>query len=109
MIEEKPYQRFALVEETSTDGWRLGTITGFVDQSWGDAFVEAPDGSRAGLVWVLDSSEFKMLQSADEKCWGVYQVAFPNRMADIGSLVENFRAVLPKLREAYDTSRGIKG
>lgn len=103
-----PYERFVLIEETATEGWRLGTITSFVGGSWGDAFVEAPDGSRAGLVWVLNSTEFKALCPADNECWGVYQVPFEKPMSDVKDLIENFRATLPRLREAYEAVQRSK-
>lgn len=106
MKRERPYAQFCLVEETATDGWRLGTIMSFVGHAWGDAFVEAPDGSRAGVVWILDSTEFKVLQPADEDRWGVYQVPFAKPMSGVNDLVENFRAALPQLRRAHAVAHG---
>src|SRR5438128_1251928 len=48
------YHGFVVIPETCTEGWCLGSITEFEDPAGctsGDAFVIAPDGGRAGLVW----------------------------------------------------------
>ena len=53
----KPYHGFTLVDGVAIDGFRLGTITDYMQSdsasgcTVGDAFVEAPDGTRAGLMW----------------------------------------------------------
>lgn len=101
MNSETPYAQFNIVDEALIDGWRLAMIMGYVDQTWGDAFVQAPDGTRAGVVWVLESDDFKTLQLPDGERWGVYQVPFKKRMANRHDVADNFRDVLPKLRDAY--------
>ena len=105
MKQEKPYARFPLIADTATDGWRLGTIMSFVDNVWGDAFVEAPDGSRAGVVWVLNETEFKTLQPPDDTRWGVYQAPFSKPMCAVADLVENFRMALPQIKQAYESAQ----
>lgn len=47
------YHGFPIIESSLSDGFRLGMITDFVSQptDYGDAFVVAPDNTRAGLVW----------------------------------------------------------
>ena len=47
------YYGFIVLDDVSVDGFTLGKITDFEADPCdeGDAFVIAPDGSRAGLVW----------------------------------------------------------
>ena len=56
---DKPvtYANFHLIPETRTDGWTYGAMTVYDDNQdgcrEGDGFVEAPDGARAGLDWIV--------------------------------------------------------
>ena len=53
---------FVVLDDVSVDGFTLGKITDFEVEPCmeGDAFVIAPDGSRAGLVWeVCDPPYFR--------------------------------------------------
>ena len=98
------YHGFPIIEETETDGWRLGAITSFEDPhgcTEGDGFVVAPDGTRAGLVW--DTGDFPTYEISppEPRRWGVYGVAFPKPVRDVADLVDCFRAVLPDLRSIY--------
>jgi hypothetical protein len=98
------YHGFPLVEETRTDGWCFGAITDYEDPNgceWGDGFVVAPDGSRAGIVWGADGFELSEVLPPDEKRWGVYHVPFPKPIRTTQDLVECFRAILPKLKEIH--------
>src|SRR5881398_818527 len=54
------YHGFVILEDVEIDGFRLGIISDFCDppSPWGDAFVIAPDDSRAGLVWELSAEPF---------------------------------------------------
>jgi hypothetical protein len=47
------YHGFVVLEDVSVEGFTFGAITDFEAEpsDTGDAFVVAPDGSRAGLVW----------------------------------------------------------
>src|SRR5262245_48377424 len=68
------YHGFPLIEETRTDGWVMGAISEFADPAgceWGDAFVQAPDGSRAGLVWEVGDFELYEIVAPDSDRWGV--------------------------------------
>ena len=49
------YHGFRILEDVNVDGFTLGVITDFEVEPavYGDAFVVAPDGSRAGLVWEI--------------------------------------------------------
>ena len=49
------YHGFVVLDDVTADGFTLGKITDFEAEPCdeGDAFVIAPDGSRAGLVWEI--------------------------------------------------------
>ena len=53
------YTGFPVIEGSEVDGFRLGMITDFEAKpgTMGDAFVVAPDNSRAGLVWGTEVDE----------------------------------------------------
>lgn len=98
------YHGFPIVPETSTDGWVYGAITSFEGpepETEGDGFVVAPDGSRAGIAWATDTSEFYEIMPPDEGRWGVYGVCFPRPVSGLADLVFNFRAVLPLLKRRF--------
>jgi len=103
------YHGFPLLEESRTDGWCLGTITEFADPDGcesGDAFVVAPDGSRAGLVWQVGAFETEVICEPDEGRCGVYSIAFPRAVRNTEDLVLCFREVLPELKAIYAGTRG---
>jgi hypothetical protein len=97
------------VEETLTDGWCYGAITEFLEpdkpegSDSGDGFVVAPDGSYCGLVWSTDCPwEFEQIEGPRrDKFWGVFEVRFPKPVRSLADLVDDFRHVLPGLRESY--------
>jgi hypothetical protein len=102
------YHGFPLVEETRTEGWCYGAITEYDNSTAypdgcdsGDGFVEAPDGSRAGLVWSTGEYPMSEICAPSEGRWGVYAVAFPKPIKNVEDLVDCFRAVLPDLRAAH--------
>jgi hypothetical protein len=103
------YHGFNLVEETRTDGWCFGAITEFEDVEgceWGDGFVVAPDGRRAGIVWEVGEGDIQIVAPPDETRWGVYPIYFPRMVRTVDDLVFNFREVLPELKRRYqDVSR----
>jgi len=106
------YYGFPLIEETRTEDWCYGAITDFLDRdrpegcTFGDGYVQAPDGSRAGLVWAVGTYESKELLKPDPERWGVYEVAFPRPIHTIEDLVYNFRHLLPWLQRVYETIHG---
>ena len=57
------------------EGFQLGMITDLIAErdGAGDAFVIAPDGSRAGLVWEseVDAPHFTEVLAPDDQLWGV--------------------------------------
>ena len=99
------YYGFPIIEESETDGWRVGAITEFIDEEDGDAFVVAPDGSRAGLVWEVGDGEFATICEPETDRWGVYAVWFPRPVKSVDDFVINFRHVLPLLRAKFDQIR----
>ena len=106
------YHGFVVVPETYTDGWCLGAITDFIDPSgctFGDAFVIAPDGSRAGLVWEVGTDPLQQILPPGPGRWGVYAVSFPHSMRTVDDMVSAFRAILPQLKLAYDQANADVG
>ena len=98
------YHGFPLIRETITDGWYLGAITEYEDPEGcdsGDAYVVAPDGSRAGLVWDVGGGKIDEICPPDESRWGVYQIWFKRPVRTTDDLVAAFRTVLPELERIY--------
>jgi hypothetical protein len=90
------------------EGFTFGMITDFELQptDQGDAFVVAPDGSRAGLVWTRsDEATFEKVCGLDRGRWGVWAVSFPNPMDSRENVRRNLRFVLPKLKEQWNAWR----
>ena len=99
------YHGFPIIAETMTDGWVLGVITEYADVDgceFGDAFVVAPDGSRAGLVWNVGEGDPIELSPCEEARWGVYEIFFPRPIRTTEDLVLGFRAVLPQLQRIFE-------
>jgi hypothetical protein len=74
------YHGFVILQDVSADGFVFGKISDFEAESsdYGDAFVIAPDNSRAGLVWeVLDNSYFREVLPPDPNRWGRLGRFFP--------------------------------
>ena len=102
------YHGFPIVPETMTDEWCLGVITEYEDPNGcdaGDAYVVAPDGSRAGLVWDVGDGKLSQICPPDEERWGVYQVWFSKPVRTTDDLVARFREILPQLQEVFDRLR----
>ncbi|MEI5908581.1 3-deoxy-8-phosphooctulonate synthase [Bacillus spongiae] len=102
------YYGFPLVKETETDGFIYGEITDYMDFdqeegcTYGDGYVQAPDGSRAGLIWEVDEKPYLSVSIQPEEVrWGVYNVGFAKPIQSIDDLIYNFRKVLPLIKEAY--------
>ena len=114
-----PYYGHPLLEETRSEGWCLGVITDPFESDCdagctiGDAFVEAPDGSRAGLVWTLDTQpRFAVIREPDCGRWGVFHFTVLQPIAKMDELREAFVALLPALkmlRERFQPKLGEPG
>ena len=73
------YHGFVVLDDVTADGCTLGKITDFEAEPCdeGDAFVIAPDGSRAGLIWeVCDPSYFREVMPIEAGRWGLWGVGF---------------------------------
>lgn len=96
------YHGFPVIEESETDGWKMGAISEFENADVGDAFVIAPDGSRAGLVWEIGEGEFTTICKPEPDRWGVFAVWFPRPIVNVEDFIFNFRHVLPLLRQRFE-------
>ena len=99
------YYGFPIVPESMTDGWCLGVITDYLDLEGcdsGDAYVVAPDGWRAGLVWDVGEGDVRQISPPDDQRWGVYQIWFSRPIRTTDDLVDCFREVLPQLKTIHD-------
>ncbi|MFO1042745.1 MAG: hypothetical protein U0941_13210 [Planctomycetaceae bacterium] len=102
------YHGFPLLESTRREGWCLGAITDPFEADTpegctiGDLFVEAPDGSRAGLVWNVDPQpRFAVLQPPNGRSWGLFHFTFPRPVRTVSELEEVFGDILPVLKRLY--------
>ncbi len=92
------------VLDVEVDGFRLGMITDFLAQPTdaGDAFVVAPDGSRAGLVWETGADPYlREVLPPDERRWGVWAVGQPLPMTTLDEAREYLAAIVPSLRRRW--------
>ena len=102
------YHGFKVLNDVVVDGFILGAITDFEAEQCGegDAFVIAPDDSRAGLVWKISSEpEFAAVCPASEERWGVWAVAFPFEMTSRENARLNLETVLPQLKPKWEQWR----
>jgi hypothetical protein len=99
------YHGFPLLEESRTpDGWCFGTISDPdcpEGRNWGDAFVVAPDDSRAGIIWHVGPSEIGVSIEPEKDRWGVYTLGLAREIHSQQELVEQLRAWLPELQRRY--------
>lgn len=106
------YHGYVIVPETCTGGWCLGTISEFDEpggDEGGDAFVVAPDGRSATLVWDVGDAPLAEILPPDAERWGVYSISFPAPIRSVQDLAAAFRAVLPELQAQYAALRGGEG
>jgi len=103
------YYGFPILEDSLTDGWRLGVISNPSDAADGDyldGFVVAPDGSRAGLVWERGVTEIREVLAPTANRWGVYSVPLPLGVDGDDDLIAAFRQLLPQLKPLWTKARG---
>jgi hypothetical protein len=99
------YHGFPVLDDVEVDGFKFGMITDFENSECtsGDAFVVAPDGNRAGIVWQVNTKgEFREILPFDRERWGVWFVSFPHPMRSRRDAQQNLQAVLPRLKEQWD-------
>jgi len=111
----KPYYGFPLIKETTTDGFTMGSITDFLEKdsdegcTIGDAFIEGPDGTRAGIMWEVGKEFlFSTILEPDSDRWGVYIFNVRKAVNSIDDFKNNFRLMLPKIKELYKETRQFK-
>jgi hypothetical protein len=95
---------FLVVPETCIDGWCLGLISELdaaKGSDCGDAFVVAPDGTQAALMWEVGVAAVQEILPPDAERWGVYAVSFPGVVRSVTDLVAGFRSVLPELQAIH--------
>ena len=99
------YHGFVVLDDVSVEGFTLGAITDFEAEPCdaGDAFVVAPDGSRAGLVWEVSPTEYiEEVRPFERDRWGVWAVSFPYPMVNRANARKNLVAVLPELKARWE-------
>jgi len=99
------YHGFPLLPGSQKDGFVFGVITEPKGAAWGDAYVVAPDGSRAGIVWSLQGPAEVVVAPADAGRWGVYQFRFEPPVDSDEDLIRNFHSVLHRLKSFYDSAQ----
>jgi hypothetical protein len=104
------YHGFPLLEGSEIDGFTFGVITdpdsNFGEPvSWGDAYVVAPDGSRAGIVWQADGDPDPVVLPPSDGRWGVYAFRFQHSVRSRLDLVRNLHEVLPQLKVYFEKAR----
>jgi len=103
------YHGFVILDDVTADGFTLGKITDFEIEPCmeGDAFVIAPDGSRAGLVWeVCDPQYFQEVRAIETGRWGVWGVGFCLPMNNRENARRNLESILPELKLRWAEWKG---
>ena len=98
------YHGFPILEGSELDGFVFGVITepsGDTAASWGDAYVIAPNGSRAGIVWSAGSGSSETVLPPEPGRWGVYQFYFARPVLTERDLIANLHSVLPQLKAFF--------
>ena len=84
----------------------FGKITDFETEpcDYGDAFVVAPDNSRAGLVWeVSNEPYFQEVCPLEPDRWGVWGAVFPSCYGEQRQCPEEIsRSILPELKKRWE-------
>jgi hypothetical protein len=95
------YYGFVVLDDVTVDGFTIGKITDWEAEPCeaGDAFVIAPDGGRAGLVWEFcDPSYFREIMPIEAGRWGVWGVGFHLPMNSRENARKNLDSILPELK-----------
>jgi hypothetical protein len=98
------YHGFPVLQDVTVEGFTFGKISDFEAEPCreGDAFVVAPDNSRAGLVWeVSQESHFSEVLPFEPDRWGVWDVAFPHPMNTRENVRKNLEFILPALKQKW--------
>ncbi|MBV9487344.1 MAG: hypothetical protein JO246_14960 [Frankiaceae bacterium] len=99
------YYGFPVIGGVEVDGFRIGAITDFPSEpsNDGDAFVVAPDGTRAGLVWEANCPYyFEQVLPPDNSRWGVWAVGVPLPLGTVEHVAPYLTAILSDLRRRWE-------
>jgi hypothetical protein len=100
------YHGFPVVEGINVDGFQLGMITDFLSapDTYGDGYVIAPDGSRAGLVWEAEVDHPYVIETLapDARRWGVWSVGLPLPLTTREEAQAYLAALIPLLRPRWE-------
>lgn len=102
----------SLIMETEIEGFIYGEYTNHFDFdeeagcTFGDGFVQAPDGTIAGIIWeVAEKSYISTCIEPDNERWGVYNVGFVRPIKTVDDLVYNFKTIYPLIKEVYNNAK----
>jgi hypothetical protein len=85
------------------DGYQIGMFVSYTD--CGDAWVKAPDGRVAGLVWeTAPEAYFTTLIEPDDHRWGTYAVALNLPLTSDAEAEAYLLALLPELQQRWKAS-----
>ena len=99
------YYGFPVLEGSERDGYVFGVITspdGVEPVRWGDAYVIAPDGSRAGIVWQVEGEPELVISPPSPGRWGVYGFTFAHLVRNREDLIRNLHECLPQLKTQFE-------
>ena len=105
----KVYHGHPLIMETCLEGYCYGAISDFLQDdsgsgcTIGDGFVQAADGSRAGVFWeVGEERRYRMIEKPGDERWGVYYFTVPSPIRTMDDLKKMFEEMLPVLKELHE-------
>jgi hypothetical protein len=99
------YYGFPILEGSERDGYVFGVITSpdsIELVRWGDAYVIAPDGSRAGIVWQAEGESEIVISPPSPGRWGVYGFTFAHPVRSREDLILNLHECLPQLKAHFE-------
>jgi hypothetical protein len=102
------YHGFPVIDGVEADGFHLGMITDFLSEPARecDAYVIAPDGSRAGLVWESGcAAYFRQVLAPEQGRWGVWAAGLPLPMTTAREALSYLAALVPQLRLCWQSWR----
>ena len=103
-----PYHGFPILDGVEVDGWRIGLISDSMDTDdiWGDAYLIAPDGRRAGVVWQAEQP-FSCVEliGPDADRFGVFQVNVANRPTSHDSAGRFLNEILAPIIDAWQKAK----
>jgi hypothetical protein len=102
------YYGFRLLDRVLLDGFALGLITDSMVEptTYGDAFVVAPDGSRAGLIWeIAEQAYFETTIGPDSRRFGVFSVGTTHGPTTTDEATMFLAEILPAVRREWERTR----